>query len=264
MIRTIFCDLDGVLIRRYCRQKKMGDLISLASIFSLLESLEKKKENPRIIFVTNRPCSILPPFVWMYKGARYHAGEGGAVIFDRDCNLEIPDIRFNNYCQNIRPALIDWLKNNVEFIGRNHKLFPEFLGNKVNLSIEIPKDSCCRDFSNVVLESLRGFPYKDELDFDIGSIPSIIPKSLTKEFAFARLFDLYKEINEPIIPEYCYWIADNDRDISFGKMLKNLGGQVCAVGNSSPVYLDFVRSVNGICVQGEYEKGFYQILFSLF
>ena len=246
----IFCDCDGILLRRW-RKRQGCDMKAMSGIFNLFEKVGAKDS---VVFVTDRPAGILPPLVYQFHGARYHAGENGSVIYDRDTNAEIVDPTHWKYSRNVRPMVVDLLQREI---GLDTPEGPwQEGGRQVGIAIETQPGQ--EELVNGNLAKILA-PLGVPLQIGSGSAPCIYPKGVDKRLAFSRLSNLYPRDNGP-----WYWIADNDRDIPFGEEVLYVGGTVCGVGNSSARYTEFVRENGGIFVNGEYEEGLLQILQQIF
>lgn len=257
-MKTIFCDWDGIFGRRYWKRPQMANQAALSKIFHLLNQKKNDGMNFQFVFITDRPAGQLPGPVWMFHGAEFHAGESGAVIYDRDRNIEVISAEYAEYCRVVVPEIIGHLAQKKLFNSADGPGF-EPGGKKVIVSIEPPKERN-KNFGDQVEDALSDFEMLKRVRIEKGSAPAISPVDLDKTFALKKLIKLYQEIGKDIDLSNSAWIADNDRDIPLARILAEDGGEICAVNNSSKNYLEFAKSKKGLIVNSDYEQGLLEIL----
>ena len=256
---TILLDLDGVLIRRYQKRPQMANQQALAEILDFLSGLNPY---PRIICLTDRPASQLPYFVWVLKGDRYHGGELGSVIYDRDTYRVSIAPDYQDFAKEVRPQLVSRLQSRIRLDKTFEGPRQEIGGKLVTISMEPPLHKH-HSFSAKTVRTVLG-RFENEIYVSGGSAISVYPAGLDKLVGLGILQKLYEEQGNPLDLASAIWIADGDRDIPLVEHLAKHGGRSAAVGNASPAFKNAVKKHSGIIVKGEYEAGLLQILQALF
>lgn len=254
---TLLFDLDGIFVRRYAKRPQMANQNALAKILEIL-ALHK----PRVIFLSDRPAGQLPYFVWILHGDRYHAGELGSAIFDRDTYRVFVAQEYKSFANRIRPQIVQALSAkfflDASFADPNQ----EPGGKQVTISIEPPLHLPEEFTKQRVAEALSEF--RDQITVSGGSAISIYPADLTKLQGLQILERLYLHVGREIVLSDTVWLADNDRDIPIVQYLAEHGGSSAAVGNATEKFKDEVKKNGGLIFPGEYEEGVLQILQALF
>lgn len=240
----IITDLDGVFLERY--RKKSGEDFELwTEFFSTIKNLKIEK----LIFLTDRSAVQLLPLAYIFKGDRFHGGESGAVVCDRDSNTTIINPRFNEIGE-LRNKILKTLNScsddgipwepGCEVAIRIERIMPEEKENKLweemqKQAVKFPEFEAEKHNSTLVLK----------------------PKDFSKADGLNFLFSLY-----PASPnwESILYIGDSKMDIPVAKLISQKGGTTSAVGNAEESYKDIVRINDGIITPYSNLRGVIDIL----
>ncbi len=240
----IITDLDGVFLERY--RKKNGENLELwEELFSTIKNLRIEK----LIFLTDRAAVQLLPLVYIFKGDRFHGGESGLVVYDRDSNTTIINPRFNKIREprsKILKALNDCLGDEIpwepgcEVSLRIERIMLEEKENKIweemqRQAVKFPEFEAEKHNSTLVLKP-RGFSKADGLSF---------------------LLNLYPT---PLNWKKVLYIGDSEMDIPAAKFISQKGGIISTVGNAKEAYKSTVVMNKGIITPHSHIKGVIDIL----
>lgn len=258
---TLLLDLDGVLIRRWQKKPSMANQEALSGIFSLLSNFNPY---PRIIFLTDRPAGQLPYFVWAFRGDRYHGGELGSVVYDRNTYRTFIAPDYQEFSEAIRPKIIKRLCRKFQLDVSFSGPCQEIGGKLVTISMEVPLAAQHNFSKETVDRALTAF--RNDIYVEGGSAISVYPKKLNKLEGLKVLEKLYKDAGEPLDLSKTVWIADGDRDIPIVDYLKEKKGLSAAVGNATAEFRKKVEECHGVIISEKYpyEAGLLLILKNLF
>lgn len=256
----LFLDLDQVLLRRSREREEGVDTHGDYAILMTILAILKEKCNIQIVFVTDRGAEQLPPLDYMISGARFHAGESGAVAYDSIRHTIIVNPLFEEHIQFIQKYLLTELQRKF---GNINYAFEPGVSSSFRLELYDPENQTyVKEIHKYLAETAEKFP--TFLCEHHGDVISFKPK-INKQIALEFIRDLDKEyLNVEINWKNSFCIGDSRNDIPMADFIIYHGGIGASVGNGAQEYKEFIRKHHGFVAEQNNTKGVIQILLHFF